>query len=170
MMATRRLATLALASWVLTGCASGRGRAPGEPMANANLGEVPQAPAQDRDQAHLQKAEMDPDENEGEGEGEGEGEQEIARGLASWYGKKFHGRRTASGERFDMNDLTAAHPNLPFGTRLTVHNPRNGRSVTVRVNDRGPHTGKRIIDLSRAAAKAIGLVGAGISTVVLLRA
>lgn len=161
MRATRRLATLALASWVLAGCASGRGRAPGEPMANAKLGEVPH-PVQDRDQARLQEAEMDPDEDAGE--------QEIARGLASWYGQKFHGRRTASGERFDMNDLTAAHPNLPFGTRLTVHNPRNGRSVTVRVNDRGPHTGRRIIDLSRAAAKAIGLVGVGTGTVVLLRA
>ena len=102
--------------------------------------------------------------------GEVEGEQEIERGLASWYGKKFHGRRTASGEPFDMNDLTAAHPNLPFGTRLTVRNPANEREVTVRVNDRGPHTGRRIIDLSRAAAKAIGLVDAGIGTVVLLRA
>ena len=93
-----------------------------------------------------------------------------AEGQASYYGAKHHGKRTASGERFDMNDLTAAHPNLPFGTRLTVHNPRNGRSVTVRVNDRGPHTGRRIIDLSRAAAKAIGLVGVGTGTVVLLRA
>ncbi len=94
---------------------------------------------------------------------------EIARGRASWYGSGFHGRRTASGERFDMNALTAAHPSLPFGTRLTVRNPANGREVAVRVNDRGPHTGGRIIDLSRAAAQAIGLLEAGVGTVVLLR-
>ncbi len=69
-----------------------------------------------------------------------------------------------------MNDLTAAHPSLPFGTRLTVRNPANGREVAVRVNDRGPHTGRRIIDLSRAAAQAIGLLATGMGTVVLLRA
>jgi rare lipoprotein A len=97
------------------------------------------------------------------------GDGEIARGLASWYGEKFHGRRTASGERFDMNELTAAHPSLPFGTRLRVRNPRNGREVEVRINDRGPFTGGRIIDLSRAAAEAIGLIQAGVAPVVLLR-
>lgn len=94
---------------------------------------------------------------------------EIARGLASWYGEKFQGRRTASGERFDMNALTAAHPSLPFGTRLTVRNPDNGREVMVRVNDRGPFAGDRIIDLSRAAAQTLGLLEAGVGTVVLLR-
>jgi rare lipoprotein A len=94
---------------------------------------------------------------------------EFARGLASWYGEKFHGRRTASGERFDMNALTAAHPSLPFGTRVLVRNARNGREVEVRINDRGPHTGGRIIDISRAAAQAIGLVQAGVGPVVLLR-
>ncbi|WP_291012447.1 septal ring lytic transglycosylase RlpA family protein [Hydrogenophaga sp.] len=98
-----------------------------------------------------------------------DGESEIARGLASWYGEKFQGRRTASGERFDMNALTAAHPSLPFGTRVRVRNARNGREVEVRINDRGPFTGKRIIDLSRAAAQAIDLVQAGVGPVVLLR-
>lgn len=98
-----------------------------------------------------------------------DGESEIARGLASWYGEKFQGRRTASGERFDMNALTAAHPSLPFGTRVRVRNPRNGREVEVRINDRGPFTGRRIIDLSRAAAQAIDLVQAGVGPVVLLR-
>jgi rare lipoprotein A len=68
-----------------------------------------------------------------------------------------------------MHAFTAAHPSLPFGTALTVRNPANGREVAVRVNDRGPHTGRRIIDLSRAAAHAIGLVTAGVGTVVLLR-
>ena len=95
--------------------------------------------------------------------------EEIARGRASWYGKGFQGRRTASGERFDMNALTAAHPSLPFGTRLMVRNAKNGREVTVRVNDRGPYKGARIIDLSRAAAQAIGLLESGVGTVVLLQ-
>ena len=68
-----------------------------------------------------------------------------------------------------MNALTAAHPSLPFGTRVLVRNPRNGREVAVRINDRGPFTGGRIIDLSRAAAQAIGLLEAGVGNVVLLR-
>ena len=81
--------------------------------------------------------------------------------MASFYGSELHGRRTASGERFDMHALTAAHRTLPFGTRLLVTNPSNGRTVTVRVNDRGPFHGGRIIDLSRAAATQIGLVARG---------
>jgi rare lipoprotein A len=82
-------------------------------------------------------------------------------GTASWYGKAHAGRRTASGERFDPNALTAAHPSLPFGTRVRVKNLDNGRSVVVRVNDRGPFTGGRVIDLSRAAARALGSAGGG---------
>lgn len=82
-------------------------------------------------------------------------------GMASFYGAELHGRRTASGERFDMHDLTAAHRTLPFGTRVVVTNPANGRSVTVRINDRGPFHGNRVIDLSRAAASEIGLVARG---------
>jgi len=88
------------------------------------------------------------------------------RGVASWYGLAFHGRRTASGERFDMNALTAAHPTLPFGTRVRVLNPRNGRSIEVRINDRGPHVRGRIIDLSHAAARTLGILGWGAATVV----
>jgi len=83
-------------------------------------------------------------------------------GPASWYGERYHGRRTASGERFDMHALTAAHPTLPFGTRLRVVNLRNGRRVEVRINDRGPTVPGRIIDLSYAAARALGAVQAGI--------
>lgn len=94
---------------------------------------------------------------------------EIGRGRASWYGERFHGRRTASGERFDMNAMTAAHPTLPFGTLVRVRNVDNGREVVVRINDRGPHTGNRIIDLSRAAAAAIDLVRAGVGAVVLVK-
>ncbi len=85
----------------------------------------------------------------------------IAGGIASYYGKRFHGRRTANGERFDMNELTAAHKTLPFGTRVLVTNPRNGKSVTVRINDRGPYAHGRTIDLSRAAAKQVGIVQRG---------
>lgn len=85
----------------------------------------------------------------------------LEKGIASWYGTQFHGRRTASGERFNMNELTAAHPSLPFGTLLEVRNVRNGRSVVVRVNDRGPFSKSRILDLSFAAASEIGLVRAG---------
>jgi rare lipoprotein A len=81
------------------------------------------------------------------------------QGLASWYGHPYHGRRTSSGEIYNMHDMTAAHRTLPFGTRVKVHNLQNGRSVTVRINDRGPFVEGRIIDLSSAAAKAIGMSG-----------
>jgi rare lipoprotein A len=83
-------------------------------------------------------------------------------GRASWYGKPHHGQLTASGERFDMNALTAAHRTLPFGTRLRVMNLDNDREVEVRINDRGPSRTDRIIDLSYAAARALGALGAGV--------
>ena len=79
--------------------------------------------------------------------------------TASWYGPGFHGRLTASGERFDQNALTAAHRTLSFGTRVRVTNHATGRSVVVRINDRGPFVGNRAIDLSRGAARAIGVTG-----------
>ncbi len=85
----------------------------------------------------------------------------IAGGNASYYGRKFHGRRTASGEAFDMRAMTAAHRTLPFGTLVQVTNPRNGKSVTVRINDRGPFHGNRVIDVSRAAAEQLGLIQRG---------
>lgn len=85
----------------------------------------------------------------------------IGSGVASYYGKKFAGRRTASGERFNPQHLTAAHKTLPFGTKVLVTNPRTGKSVTVRINDRGPYAHGRSIDLSRAAAEQIGLVARG---------
>ena len=80
-------------------------------------------------------------------------------GLASWYGPGFGGHRTASGERFNTGALTAAHRSLPFGSRVRVTNSRTGRSVVVRINDRGPFSGNRIIDLSGASARAIGMQG-----------
>jgi rare lipoprotein A len=95
--------------------------------------------------------------------------QALQTGPASWYGPRHHGRRTASGEVFDMNALSAAHPSLPFGTRLLVTNVANGRSVKVRVNDRGPHRRGFVLDLSRAAAKEIGLGQRGIATVSMRR-
>ena len=85
----------------------------------------------------------------------------FATGTASFYGRKFHGRPTASGARFDMHAMTAAHRTLPFGTKLRVTNARNGRSVVVTVNDRGPFHGSRILDVSRAAAERLSMVGSG---------
>jgi rare lipoprotein A len=85
--------------------------------------------------------------------------------MASWYGPKFHGHRTASGERYNMHDKTAAHLSLPFGTRVGVRNTRTGREVLVRINDRGPFSKSRIIDLSFAAAKELGVVGPGTAIV-----
>ncbi len=86
-------------------------------------------------------------------------------GGASWYGPGFHGRITASGERFDTNDLTAAHKTLPFGTRVRVTNTANGKSVAVRINDRGPFVQGRIIDLSRAAAERLEMLESGTAQV-----
>lgn len=80
-------------------------------------------------------------------------------GIASYYGKQFHGRKTANGEKFDMHALTAAHKYLPFNTMITVTNLSNNSSVRVRINDRGPFVKGRIIDLSKKAAKSIGING-----------
>jgi len=82
-------------------------------------------------------------------------------GRASWYGKQFHGRSTASGEPYDMFQLTAAHRQLPLGTWVRVTSLRNGRSITVRINDRGPYVGNRIIDLSYGAAQMLDLRARG---------
>ncbi|WDA40342.1 septal ring lytic transglycosylase RlpA family protein [Erythrobacter sp. BLCC-B19] len=89
----------------------------------------------------------------------------LGRGSASYYAAKFDGRRTASGERFDNDDMTAAHRTLPFGTLVRVTNVATGRSVVVRINDRGPFTRGRMIDVSRAAAEELGLVARGHATV-----
>lgn len=89
----------------------------------------------------------------------------IGRGSASYYAAKFNGRRTASGERFDNAAMTAAHRTLPFGSIVRVTNPANGRSVIVRINDRGPFSAGRMIDVSRAAAEELGLVARGHGTV-----
>lgn len=98
----------------------------------------------------------------------GEAAREFERGGASWYGPGFQGRRTANGERYDMNAMTAAHRTLPFGTWVRVHSLVNGRDVDVRINDRGPYSGNRVIDVSRAAAEELGMLGMGFKEVVLL--
>ena len=85
----------------------------------------------------------------------------LQHGVASCYGPGFQGRRTANGEKFNTHALTAAHKTLPFGSRVRVTNERTGRSVVVRINDRGPYAHGRVIDLSTAAAQAVGLSGVG---------
>ncbi len=89
------------------------------------------------------------------------------KGLASWYGKNFHGRKMANGAKYNMNAMTAAHPDLSFGTRVKVVNQKNGRSVVVRITDRGPYSGGRIIDLSKEAARRLGFIGDGVAPVIL---
>ena len=89
----------------------------------------------------------------------------IIRGQASWYGPGFHGKKTASGEIFDQSRLTAAHKTLPLGTKAKVTNLENGNTVEVEINDRGPYVGDRVIDLSRAAANALGFVDSGLTLV-----
>lgn len=89
----------------------------------------------------------------------------VAEGKASYYASNFHGKKTASGEVFNLNRFTAAHRTLPFGTNVKIINLNNGKNVLVRINDRGPHLRGRIIDISPAAAKEIGLFGKGTATV-----
>jgi rare lipoprotein A len=89
----------------------------------------------------------------------------VEVGEASFYGHEFHHRRTSSGEVYDQDQLTAAHPSLPFGTRVRVTNLGNGRSVVLRINDRGPFGGRRVIDVSHRAARELGFVRAGIARV-----
>jgi rare lipoprotein A len=90
---------------------------------------------------------------------------QVETGLASWYGRRFHGKLTASGEIFNQEKFTAAHRTFPWGSRVKVTNLANGKSVEVRINDRGPFGKGRIIDVSRAAARVLGMVGSGITTV-----
>lgn len=89
----------------------------------------------------------------------------VQTGIASWYGPEFHGKSTSSKEIYDMHDLTAAHSTLPLGTYVMVTNLTNGRSVAVRINDRGPFVKDRVIDLSYAAAKALDMIGPGTAQV-----
>lgn len=91
----------------------------------------------------------------------------LQTGRASWYGDKFHGRMTANGERYNMNAMTAAHKTLPFGTQVCVRSLVSGHEVLVRINDRGPYAGNRIIDVSRGAAEKLGMIRLGLKEVAL---
>lgn len=90
-------------------------------------------------------------------------------GMASWYGRQFHGKKTANGETFDMNAMTAAHPSLPLNCYVRVTNKDNGKSVVVRINDRSSLHNNRVMDLSYAAAKAIGITAKGTGNIILER-
>jgi len=155
-------ASLALAALLLAGCGTTRppadgaaAIAPERPAPPGAAGHAPSdaappqpaPPAADEPQAGENTA---PDSPPPSG---------IETGLASWYGRAFHGRRTANGERFDMHALTAAHRTLPMPSFALVRNPANDRQVIVRINDRGPFKRGRIVDLSQAAAKLLGISG-----------
>ena len=99
------------------------------------------------------------------GAGDFMGKSSESIGFASFYGAEFHGRRTASGERYDPDDLSAAHRTLPFGTRVRVTNLKNDRSVVVTINDRGPFRRGRIVDVSKRAARELGFLRAGVARV-----
>ena len=98
----------------------------------------------------------------GSGSSSGGNKHHDTDGIASWYGGKFHGRLTANGERYNKNGISAAHKTLPFGTEVRVKNLNNGKSVVVRINDRGPFIKGRIIDLSKGAAKKIDMIHDGV--------
>jgi rare lipoprotein A len=149
-----RIARLALFASLLAGCASsgpppetvephdGRGRVSADPSA---------APHGEEVQARPEAGEL--------------AVRDVQTGLASWYGDPFHGRQTASGEIFDQNRLTAAHPTWPLRSLARVTRLETGQSVLVRINDRGPFVDGRIIDLSRAAAEELGFIGDGLAQV-----
>ena len=86
-------------------------------------------------------------------------------GIVSWYADKFHGAKTSSGELYDKDNFTAAHKTLPFGTKVKVTNVKNGKTVVVKINDRGPHTKSRLLDLSKAAFSSIGSTSSGVLNV-----
>ena len=88
--------------------------------------------------------------------------QKSFNGNVSWYGSQFHGKRTASGEIFDMNEKTAAHRKLPFSTKVLVEDPQTGNAVIVKVNDRGPYAKNRVLDLSKGAARKMAMLGRGV--------
>ncbi|CAN7239897.1 MULTISPECIES: septal ring lytic transglycosylase RlpA family protein [unclassified Variovorax] len=168
-----RLALVAAAVW-LAGCTTPRSSSPGEGAQGLRpLARQPALPPGAPPRSQVPSARYDlagpgADELPDDGAPGDAGPREIfERGGASWYGIQFHQRKTANGERFDMTELTAAHKTLPFNTRVCVRSLVNGREVLVRINDRGPYASGRIIDLSRAAAESIGMLGMGIKQVAL---
>jgi len=166
------LALLAACSTVGPGGTPGEGGAAGGGKLRP-LAKQPAQPAGAQPRSHVASTNYDitvpgaGDQLPGDGMPEDGGRAVFERGGASWYGMQFHQRKTASGERFDMGAFTAAHKTLPFNTRVCVRSLVNGREVLVRINDRGPYAAGRVIDLSRAAADALGMVGLGIKQVAL---
>lgn len=146
-----RIATVAAALSLLAACASGGRGGPAIPVVT--------------DPAPIVTGTMKPYQIRGRWYRPFEDEDYEAVGMASWYGAQFNGRPTASGERFDMNALTAAHKTLPLPGLVEVTNLANGRSAVLRLNDRGPFSDNRIIDLSRGAAEALGLLAQGVGEV-----
>jgi rare lipoprotein A len=149
-----RVAAIAF-SIILSGCATSRPPGP-TPQPESKAGTEPEAKPETKPEAKPEtkpgaRPEVEPEPGSGGGQ----------TGEASWYGEPHHGRTTASGETYDMNQLTAAHRTLPLGTRVLVTNLKNGRAVEVRINDRGPTVEGRIIDLSYAAARELGAVSGG---------
>lgn len=147
----------------LSACTTPPASDPSAPAVPTASDATPRAPAAPRESAPLPAAPED-----GNKLLAGEALKEFEQGKASWYGPRFNGRRTASGERYNMNELTAAHKTLPFGTLVRVRSLVNGKEVDVRITDRGPFSRGRVIDLSRAAAEAIGMLGLGVKDVLLL--
>jgi rare lipoprotein A len=139
-------------SFVLAGCATGRGAVPSPPPSPPPRAVLPPRPSA-RPQPPRPTAPPSEDTQ--------------LSGQASWYGRVHQGKRTASGEKYDMHKLTAAHRTLPLGTRVLVTNVENGRTVEVRINDRGPFVDDRVLDLSYAAARQLGAVGDGVIQVTL---
>ncbi len=155
----------AFAAWVLTGCGSAprapSGEAASVPPVLAAAEPAPPASAADAPALSMPVADAPGPAVEAVGAAvvPADSKPVPQRGIASWYGNPFHGRKTASGERYDMNLMTAAHPTLPLRSYVLVRHVGNQREVLLRVNDRGPFKWGRIIDLSRAAARLLGIDG-----------
>jgi rare lipoprotein A len=157
-------ASVVMAMLLVVGCANAPGSRPGAPVSTraSSIPRPSSAPVANPESGDNNTAASSTTAQSSASNPSSEREDATAwqeSGLASWYGPRFHGKRTASGERFDANELTAAHKTLPFGTRVRVKSMVNGKEVVVRINDRGPFIKGRIIDLSQAAAQALGLSG-----------
>jgi rare lipoprotein A len=159
-----RILAALVALALLTGCSHGPKPTASSPEPQHRDSTVPPDLGVDRDHSH----DRDEDEHDrDEPRRAHSGKAYEQRGMASYYAKKFEGRRTANGERYRGAEMTAAHKTLPFGTKIRVTNLSNGKSVDVVVNDRGPHKKGRIVDLSRCAAEEIGLIAKGVTKVLL---
>lgn len=157
-----RLVLVALVVGLLAGCATGPEHGPGDPIAEPDaLPDAEPRPEPPSDSGNPEQYTIAGQTYQVMNSADGH----VERGIASWYGRKFHGQQTASGERYDMYAMTAAHRELPLPSYVEVENLDNGREITVRVNDRGPFARNRIIDLSYAAAAKLGILEEGTAPV-----